>query len=122
MKRWMLLLALVACSGKSAPPPQPPQNAPAPDAAAETAVATGDCTADSDCEIYCPEADGCCTSAACGCDNAIPRQDHAKLDADYAKSCERVPDCPVYDCAYDPVMGARCESGRCVPAHGPSGP
>jgi hypothetical protein len=121
MKRWLSMLVLVACSGKSTPPPQPPENTPAIDAAAET-TAAADCTADSDCEIYCPEAEGCCTSSACGCDNAIPRTDHAKLDADYAKSCERIPDCPVYDCAYNQVTGARCDSGRCVPTTGPTGP
>jgi hypothetical protein len=124
MKRWWIAMLLAACSGSSTPKPtsthQPPDNTAALDAAPATAAA--DCTTDGDCEIYCPSADGCCTSDACGCENAIPHTDHAKLDADYAQSCERMPDCPVYDCAYVGPVFARCDSGRCVPTTGPTGP
>ncbi len=84
-------------------------------AAPAPAASTGDpaaCTADGDCEVYCPEVQGCC-GWTCGCRNAINRSQRDAFAAAHAQSCARTPDCPAMGCAYEPAYAAACVNGRC---------
>jgi hypothetical protein len=72
--------------------------------------------------IFCPAVKGCCSSAPCGCKDAIHRDHKAAVEAAYARSCQRAPDCPVVGCMLDEAVGATCEDGRCVALDGPGGP
>jgi hypothetical protein len=109
-------------------PASPPDAAPAPDAAppppAKPAPAPNDpyaCTTPADCVIDCPRVKGCCSLDACGCRHAIRRDRVAWFAAEYARTCQRTPNCPAVGCAHEPAMGAACRNGRCVAVDGPGG-
>jgi hypothetical protein len=115
--RRLVIALIVLVSGCSHPAPTTPpgtSNEVVPDATPAVAAEPGGCTSNADCVIYCPAAEGCCSSAPCGCRNAILQSEQAGADAAFAKTCEPISSCPVYDCAYEPAVGAACEDGRCV--------
>lgn len=96
--------AVVTPGGGGEPVQEPPPQASQVDPRA--------CTADADCEVYCPDVEGCC-GWSCGCRNAINRNHRDVFTAQHAQSCERQPDCPAMGCAYEPAHAAECVNGRC---------
>jgi hypothetical protein len=96
-----------------APEPTPTPNPdPRPAASPGGAVDFHACTADSDCIVHCPRADGCC-GWPCGCQNAINKAHKKAYDAHHARTCRKAPDCPAMGCAYEPHHSARCVNKRC---------
>jgi hypothetical protein len=100
---------------RKAPPAKPaPKPDPDPEPASKPAAGADfyACTADSDCIVHCPRAQGCC-GWACGCKNAINKAHKAAFDAHHARTCQKAPDCPAMGCAYEPHHSARCVNNRC---------
>jgi hypothetical protein len=133
MRSAAVIIAIVVAACGQRPPEQAQEPAPrtiasAPDAgvaavaAPDAAVALSsdvECRTDGDCMVYCPAKDGCCSSAPCGCQQAIPRGRKADVDAVFAASCDPVPQCLHVACAYEEALWAACEGGRCVAKYGP---
>lgn len=108
-----IYFALFACAGGSGSGKGPGRLADSPPPAY-----SGDlhaCQSDSDCVIYCPEADGCCDSTPCGgCAQAINGAAKDASNAAYARICERGSCSPVA-CEREPSkMDAHCDQGLCV--------
>lgn len=93
-------------------PVNEPPSPPTPDRTPGVSVDFYSCTADSDCIVHCPDANGCC-GWPCGCSNAINKTHQAAFDIHHSRTCERAPDCPAVACAYEPHHFARCVDNRC---------
>jgi hypothetical protein len=95
------------------PDTNPTRPTPKPDPTPDSAgIDFQACTADSDCIVHCPRAQGCCGSP-CGCQTAVNKAHTVAFDAHYARTCQKAPDCPAMGCAYEPHYSARCVNNRC---------